>query len=259
MKIFVCIALSFLFFASCSKYYDAVITEKSGLKIREKPNVKSKKIGYIPFGSKIIVLKDSGPEEIHYGIKSKWFKIKYNEKIGWSFGGFIRILKSSNIIPQKFMNLKLKSYNFGGVCASEPDIQRYKLQLNNGKVKYIMSADEMHTHIDEISTGEYSVKGNEIIIKINYGAKKVIEPDEKITKSISKPSIFSIYWNKDINGFLTEYGKKVYNKNNYIVNNKDCYILTKEDFRKFKLCKDDPSKLKENDAMSKIGYFCKTK
>lgn len=68
---------------------EGTVSEKEGLKIREKADKSSKQTGFIPFQEKVTIIDENGPAETLYGIKSSWMKIKYKNITGWAFGGFI--------------------------------------------------------------------------------------------------------------------------------------------------------------------------
>lgn len=68
---------------------EGTVSEKEGLKIREKAGASHKQIGFIPFQERLLILDENGPKETLYGIRSSWMKIKYKNITGWAFGGFI--------------------------------------------------------------------------------------------------------------------------------------------------------------------------
>ncbi len=82
IMIFICIGLN-------AKDQEGTVSEKEGLKIREKADKSSKQTGFIPFQEKVTIIEENGPAETLYGIKSRWMRIKYKNTTGWAFGGFI--------------------------------------------------------------------------------------------------------------------------------------------------------------------------
>ena len=86
----------FLLLNSKSNNYAYVISE-SGLVLRSEATTKSKKITTIPNNSRVEIIKDNGPKETIYGISSRWYKIKFKNKTGWVFGGFLKIQDKKEI------------------------------------------------------------------------------------------------------------------------------------------------------------------
>lgn len=65
-----------------------VISEE-GLNMRETPNEKAKKMYTIPFGAEIVFIEEIGEEVSIDDAVGKWSKVKWNNKEGWVFGGFL--------------------------------------------------------------------------------------------------------------------------------------------------------------------------
>lgn len=65
------------------------INTKSGVSLREGPGKDKKAIAKIANGERIEIVSKDGPEETIENLKSNWFKITYENKTGWAFGGFI--------------------------------------------------------------------------------------------------------------------------------------------------------------------------
>lgn len=74
-----------------SKY----VCAKKGLFVREKPNINSKIITKLAFGTKVSTDEKSNEKyEYHDNLNNKdysdyWYKIKYYDKEGWIYGGFL--------------------------------------------------------------------------------------------------------------------------------------------------------------------------
>lgn len=65
-------------------------TAKSGLRLRDKPTTKdSKVIGLIPYGERVDLLEETGNEMKIDGANGKWSKVKWLNKTGYAFGGFL--------------------------------------------------------------------------------------------------------------------------------------------------------------------------
>jgi hypothetical protein len=63
---------------------------KSGLMMREKPDVKGKTITLIPEGEELVLIEEKSEKINIAGKKGKWSKIKWKDKTGWVFGGFLQ-------------------------------------------------------------------------------------------------------------------------------------------------------------------------
>ena len=71
---------------------EGVVIDADGVRMREKPTVRSERIGYLPNKARMVVLDDkSGPIEEHHRTKGRWLQVKYQGKTGWVFGGFVRV------------------------------------------------------------------------------------------------------------------------------------------------------------------------
>ena len=77
-------------------------TAKGGLRMRDKPNTTGSKIGTIPEGTKVDLLEETGEAMTIAGTTGKWSKVKWNDKTGWVFGGFLTE-KSSEALIDKVM------------------------------------------------------------------------------------------------------------------------------------------------------------
>ncbi len=47
----------------------------------------------MPNRAKIKMLGLNGPEETLHGVKSRWFRIEYQEAVGWMIGGFVKMIQ----------------------------------------------------------------------------------------------------------------------------------------------------------------------
>lgn len=68
---------------------NAFVTAKSGLRLRTNPDNFSSILGSIPFNAKVEILDENGPSQNINGVQANWFQLKYQNKVGWSWGGFI--------------------------------------------------------------------------------------------------------------------------------------------------------------------------
>lgn len=84
----------FVFIASCTNRQpikeEMWVIASSGLRMRESPNLESKKIVTIPFASKVKILSRDGAQQEIHGIRGNWLEVDWNEKRGWVFDGYLR-------------------------------------------------------------------------------------------------------------------------------------------------------------------------
>jgi len=83
-------------------------TAVSGLRIRVKPTVvKSKIVGLIPYGEKIILLEEVG-EDVKIAKKiGKWTKVNWKSITGYTFGGFLSTKPPKKLPPRpKYTNIR---------------------------------------------------------------------------------------------------------------------------------------------------------
>jgi hypothetical protein len=69
------------------------IAVKDGLRIRSEPSLTGKSIFVSPHNSVLKILDREGPEARIEGVLAKWYKVQYEDKIGWAFSGFLKPVK----------------------------------------------------------------------------------------------------------------------------------------------------------------------
>ena len=69
------------------------INAKSGINLREEPNTKSEKVCGLPYNTQVMILDKNGPQATFEKITSNWYFITDGTRVGWAFGGFIRMTK----------------------------------------------------------------------------------------------------------------------------------------------------------------------
>ncbi len=74
---------------SCKKDTARWIMEKQGVRMREVPDTNGKLIALIPYASKVELISEKGESLTIAGATGKWSEVKWNEKKGWVFGGFL--------------------------------------------------------------------------------------------------------------------------------------------------------------------------
>ncbi|MCP4137399.1 MAG: SH3 domain-containing protein [bacterium] len=85
--------VSILFICGCKKgtgdtdnYF---VKARTGLVLRSKATTSSKKITTIPYKAAVTVVEYSGKEETIGGVSAPWARVKYGNKTGWVFSGFL--------------------------------------------------------------------------------------------------------------------------------------------------------------------------
>ena len=82
--------LSSIFTMNCNKDKELKIVDANGgLKMRSVPNTNGDKIGLIPNGATVEIIKENGENLSIAGKTGKWTEVKYDNKTGWVFGGFL--------------------------------------------------------------------------------------------------------------------------------------------------------------------------
>ncbi len=113
--------ISILIYSSNSIYSDdiLIVTAIPNLILRENPSKNSQKIISIPFSSEVNILDRNGYDDKIYNIKSKWFKIEFNEQIGWGFAGYLKskadfgkLLKKCKDIAGNYETVSESEWNF---------------------------------------------------------------------------------------------------------------------------------------------------
>jgi len=71
--------------------YNLFVFAPSGLSLRDKPDLKGARIKLVPYGKYVIVQKDeNAPVPItNENIEGHWVKVKYEDKVGYLFDGFL--------------------------------------------------------------------------------------------------------------------------------------------------------------------------
>lgn len=90
--IFLFLALTFFDFSVLSQNFQngsRWISASSGLRMRDAPNLSGKKLDVIPFGDRVNWLAENDATVYLAGTSGKWTKVKWEETIGWVYGGFL--------------------------------------------------------------------------------------------------------------------------------------------------------------------------
>ena len=74
------------------------IAAKSGLNMRSNPSKSASVVSLIPFGAKVKIEKSEGDEIFLDGRYGKWVNVKYGNKTGWLFSGFLCDFEPNSVI-----------------------------------------------------------------------------------------------------------------------------------------------------------------
>lgn len=83
------------------------INAPTGLKLREAGSTTAKEVGELPHSGKVAILEEAGATVSISGREGRWTRVKFNDQIGWTFGGFLSKEKSST--PGKESNESTKA------------------------------------------------------------------------------------------------------------------------------------------------------
>ena len=135
-----------------------IVESKDGMNLREGASKTTKLIDFMPYLSQVIILEMNGPEETLHNVKSRWFKIKYMNKEGWVFGGFVRVINTNevenaaDIKAVSSAKVQIKKTEIKNTAVSDkPDIETprvVEVDLNISKVEKCVK-DLLNSYHDE--------------------------------------------------------------------------------------------------------------
>lgn len=70
-------------------YKGLFVNAESGLYLRSKPSVKGNKLGLVPYGEEVVLLKGSGIIEKIDGKQGEWVFVRWQKKEGWVFNAYL--------------------------------------------------------------------------------------------------------------------------------------------------------------------------
>ncbi len=125
------------------------ITSEAGLRMREAPGTKSKKIITIPYEEEVIFIEELNKEITISGAIGKWTKVKWKRKniTGWVFGGFL-----TEICPY---SLDLTEQDIIGTWRDE------------GGEGYVFESESVIVDEPMGGSGTWSLDDNYIYIEVN--------------------------------------------------------------------------------------------
>jgi hypothetical protein len=93
---------------SDNKTYKYVIA-KSGLKLREATDTKSKVLTTIPFNTQVEVIGEQEGEEVTKGKPTTWFQVTYEGMEGFAYGEFLSDIPDFPVLPEQFESINFKT------------------------------------------------------------------------------------------------------------------------------------------------------
>jgi len=162
------------------------VTAKGGLRMREKPDTNASVLETIPEGEKVEFIEETGNDMTISGATGKWSKIKWRDKTGWGFGGFL----SSNVksegsaeLPEKL----LKTYRATGPV--EPGNLPARIILGKKMIaKYYGGSNSSHSYClienVEFKGNRYHVRCSERKPNDNEMKQYIIEGSAENMKNI---------------------------------------------------------------------------
>ena len=156
----------------------AEVNAQSGLRMREKPDSGSKIITTVPHNEEVHILRESDKTDTFENITDKWVFVRYKNKEGWSFNGFLDRID----LAEKFhvgYYIKGKAY----LELKESNIENKKL-IEYIKAKTEFSNNNSVRDTYPLKNIDYSIM--ESCINITKGDKFVLKSMNKsITAEVS--------------------------------------------------------------------------
>ncbi len=202
LLLFFIIQITFFSFVYAQSLYKT--TARSGLILREQPNTNAHKITSIPYNKKVRVLNSDGPEDEIRNIKAKWFQVEYNEKIGWAFSGFLKLISDSNITGN---TCKHFSGNYSTVSESEWNYElilkadcSYELRFQS----HYWDEKGKTIYENKNESGSWTVKSHKIKLSNLKGKiKKMIYHNNLSLKELGESgSLPGVVWKNEKDGDL---------------------------------------------------------
>jgi uncharacterized protein len=147
------------------------VTTEAGLRMRENPDFKSKKIDTIPYADEVKILQEKGKNITISGATGKWCKVEWKDKTGWVFGGFL-----NETVPNINSNITV-NYFIGNWNDMDPDC----IDGECGGNQYISFSKDGKCTIQQSGGGynggwEYDSKNKRLVLNLvytdgNYGKK----------------------------------------------------------------------------------------
>lgn len=114
------------------------VTTEKGLWLREEPNVNGKQIILIPFKEMVNIYEITDKDDTVSGVTDRWGRVKYNDKMGWAFRGFLNNVDPNNQEDTKESEMDADGKFLIGTWVLEKEFENeenksYQEIFNNGK------------------------------------------------------------------------------------------------------------------------------
>lgn len=122
---------------------DYYISSTNGLTLRNEPLTNGKAISIIPFSDKVKIISKHNDNQFIGGAYGSWTQIKWNDKIGWVFGGYL-----TNIDIPQFKYIAANHCNLQ--YSKSPyydDYKKYWGKILNHKPNDIKIIDVKHNYV----------------------------------------------------------------------------------------------------------------
>ena len=170
--------VSFLFFtkstisaAEIVESKDKFVVAKSGLNLRSDPGKSSKVVSQITYGSKVTIEKSEGDEIFLDGRYGKWVNVKYGNKTGWVFSGFLCDFKPDTVVKPVVDYYRGKYKEKYGIAIGCPE----ELTGFKDNEVYIVSIIDNYIHLEiPITCVEYKRWGD-VVWRYDVKQKKFFE------------------------------------------------------------------------------------
>lgn len=148
MKIYLLVIFFSVFICKIIPYAETkenyYVLIKSGLSLRKKPSINSKKIGTLKYNSQIKIIKETEKISTFEEIEDNWVEINYKGKKGYIFSGYLSRVKGPNYnirSLKKYADSTFKRVGkskFGSKCSDDYcyDHRIYKYSGNIVYIKY---------------------------------------------------------------------------------------------------------------------------
>ncbi|EKR28376.1 SH3 domain-containing protein [Leptospira interrogans] len=150
------------------------VIANSGLSFRQSPKADSLRLNIIPRDEFFLILDKEGPEDTIEGTTKRWWKVNYNDQIGWIFSGFAAIYDPSFYDVKKSLykgdlSIKVEFYNELKTFFSKKAEDHCQLNFISNDFP---SGDGDET-FDEVYTIEINTKIDSMVVLSRYDSFSV--------------------------------------------------------------------------------------
>jgi len=156
------------------------IAAKSGLNLRSDPGKSSKIVTLIPFGSKVSVEKSDGNEIFLDGRYGKWVNIKFGDKTGWVFSGFLCDFEPDTVI--KIVNNYYKEQckkSYGALKFGDKEYCAFLFENNKVFIKDILD-NYIVIEVPVFPAGE--TPANDVVWRYDAKKKRIFKVYDELSR-----------------------------------------------------------------------------